>query len=233
MYRAFGSITRVESGDRKALFVASTEARDRHNSIVKIEAWKKRLQRFNDNGIIAYQHHVSSGWFDANPYDPDYIIGTGHAYIEGDKLMCEVKFQKGETNPLAQKIWDKIQEDVLKGTYKKFPHTTCAVYEMTISTRQYEKITRMIHLFQKKDRNTIYNLLGVLGVAFKEPFEPHGSYFCSQFVAEILHRAGVRLWDKLPALVEPDDFRRSDQTTLIYEGLLTDYEPVLIRRKAE
>ncbi|MBM7579385.1 hypothetical protein [Jeotgalibacillus terrae] len=155
-----------------------------------------------------------------------------HSSLSLDKELIQL-YSFGRKNPNNPFNGGFVQEDVLKGTYKKFPHTTCAVYEMTITTRQYEKIKRMIRLFQKKDRNTIYNLLGVLGVAFKEPFEPHGSYFCSQFVAEILHRAGMRLWDKLPALVEPDDFRRSDQTTLIYEGLLTDYEPVLIRRKAE
>lgn len=81
----------------------------------------------------------------------------------------------------------------------------------------------MIALFQKNNKKTIYNLLGVFGVAVKAPFEPKGSYFCSQFVAEILHRAGIRFWPKLPSLVEPNDFRTILSSYLVYEGLLQEY----------
>jgi len=115
--RAFGSLTTKavgEDGVRTALFVASTEARDRHNTIITLDAWSKRLQRFNDNGIIAYQHHTSAGWMESTPFDPDYIIGTGRAYIEGKSLMCEVTFEKSETNPLADKIWNKVEAGILK-----------------------------------------------------------------------------------------------------------------------
>lgn len=119
-----------------------------------------------------------------------------------------------------------VQEDVVAGTYKKYPKTTCAIYEIPITERQFEKILRMLELFKKNDQKTIYNLLGIFGLAVKAPFEPQGSYFCSQFVAEILHRAGVRLWSKLPSLIEPNDFREAEEARLVYEGLLTDYEPI-------
>lgn len=115
--RAFGQLSTKavgEDGARTALFIASTEARDRHNSIIKIAAWSKRLQRFNDNGIIAYQHHTSSSWLELTPFDPDYIIGTGRAYIEGDKLMCEVMLEKSDTNAIADKVWNKIEAGILK-----------------------------------------------------------------------------------------------------------------------
>lgn len=115
--RAFGSLTKKEvraDGARTALFVASTEARDRHSSIILIEAWQKRLNRFNDNGIIAYQHETSRDWFDGQPFNPDYIIGTGRAYIEGDQLMCEVTLEKSDTNPIADKVWNKIESGILK-----------------------------------------------------------------------------------------------------------------------
>jgi hypothetical protein len=45
-------------------------------------------------------------------------------------------------------------------------------------------------------------------------------------VAEILQRSGIKLWNKLPALVTPDDFRQSDRLKLVYEGKLSDYKPV-------
>ena len=125
LYRAFGSIVTkaTDDGVRRATFIASTEARDRHNSIIMLPAWKKRLARFNSNGIIAYQHHTSSGWLELTPFNPDYIIGTGRAYIEGENLMCEVIFENSETNPLAQKIWNKVEAGILKAMSVGFiPH---------------------------------------------------------------------------------------------------------------
>lgn len=125
IYRSFGLIETkaVNDGERKALFVASTEARDRHNSIIMIDAWKKRLKRFNDNGIIAYMHHTSSGWLELTPFNPDYIIGSGRVYIEGNKLMCEVIFENSATNDLAQKIWNKVDAGILKAMSVGFiPH---------------------------------------------------------------------------------------------------------------
>lgn len=124
--RVYGSLTNKavsEDGARTALFIASTEARDRHNSIIYLEAWKKRLSRFNDNGIIAWMHETSRDIFDAQAFDPDNIIGTGRAYIEGDKLMCEVTFEKSDTNPRADKVWNKIEAGILKAMSVGFiPH---------------------------------------------------------------------------------------------------------------
>ena len=150
-----------------------------------------------------------------------------HSSLSLDKDLIQLYSfgRKKPNNPFKAGF---VQEDVLNGTYKKYPKTTCAIYEVQVSPRQYQKIERMIALFQKNNKKTIYNLLGVFGVAVKAPFEPQGSYFCSQFVAEILHRAGIRFWPKLPSLVEPDDFRRVLKPHLIYEGVLADY--VQLRR---
>lgn len=65
-----------------------------------------------------------------------------------------------------------------------------------------------------------------MGVSFNEPIEFSNSYFCSQFVAEILNRSGIKLWDKLAALVTPDDFRNNDRLELIYEGKLFEFETI-------
>jgi hypothetical protein len=85
---------------------------------------------------------------------------------------------------------------------------------------------RVLNVFIKQNKKYLYNLLGVLGVFLNEPIESSNSYFCSQFVSEILHRSGIKLWDKLPALVTLDDFRRNDKLHLVYEGKLFDYDPI-------
>ena len=83
---------------------------------------------------------------------------------------------------------------------------------------------RVLHIFIRSRQKYMYNLLGVIGITLKEPVEFSNSYFCSQFVAEILQRSGIKLWDKLPALVTPDDFRQCEQLKLVYEGMLRNYK---------
>ncbi|MDG5786162.1 hypothetical protein QA612_01570 [Evansella sp. AB-P1] len=145
-----------------------------------------------------------------------------HSSISFDKELKEL-YSFGRKNPRNPLYGGFIKEDIFNGTYKLYPQTTCAVYELIVTERQIEKMRRIILLFEKNKDRMIYNLFGVIGVAFKEPLEPWGSYFCSQFVSELLERSGIRLWDKIPALVTPDDFRRSDKIALIYEGPLLAY----------
>ncbi|OMF79307.1 hypothetical protein [Paenibacillus glucanolyticus] len=146
-----------------------------------------------------------------------------HASISFNRELSEL-YSFGRKNPNNPLNGGFVKEDLRTGTFSKYPNTTCVIYELRVSERDIEKMKRVLQAFIRKDKKYFYNILGVLGIALKEPIEFSNSYFCSQFVAEILHRSGVRLWDKLPALVTPDDFRQSERLDLIYEGKLCEYE---------
>ncbi|ANA80071.1 hypothetical protein PVOR_01220 [Paenibacillus vortex V453] len=146
-----------------------------------------------------------------------------HASISFNRELSEL-YSFGRKNPNNPLNGGFVKEDLRTGTFSKYPNTTCVIYELRVSERDIEKMKRVLQAFIRKDKKYFYNILGVLGIALKEPIEFSNSYFCSQFVAEILHRSGVRLWDKLPALVTPDDFRQSERLNLIYEGKLSEYE---------
>lgn len=94
--------------------MASTEARDRHGTVIPISAW--RLDAFNSNPVIPYMHETSGDFWSGRAADPDYIIGYGRAWIEGKKLMVEIDFedQENDLNPLAEKIYRKV----LKGSIR-------------------------------------------------------------------------------------------------------------------
>jgi hypothetical protein len=134
--------------------------------------------------------------------------------------------RKRPSNPLNGGF---VREDVENGTYRRYPGTTCVLYKLKVTPREVVKMRRIIGVFQRKEKKWFYNLLGVIGVSINEPVEIDSSYFCSQFVSDVLHRSGIRLWDKLPSLVTPDDFRQSDRLEWVYEGRLYDYEPVKLR----
>ena len=114
LLRAFGLIERAGEDGRKMTFIASTEARDRHGTVIPIDAW--RLDNFNKNPIIAYMHETSGDFWSGRPADPDYILGPGKAWIEKSKLMVEIDFedQENDLNPLAEKIYRKLKKGSIR-----------------------------------------------------------------------------------------------------------------------
>lgn len=153
-----------------------------------------------------------------------------HASISFDTELNEL-YSFGRKKPHNPIYGGFVREDVLNGTYKHFPKTTCAIYQLPVDERTIEKMRRIINRFEKNKEKYSYNLMGLFGIALKEPIEPGASYFCSQFVADILKRSGIKLWSKIPSLVEPEDFRKSDKLSLIYEGKLNEYPPVIKRKQ--
>lgn len=147
-----------------------------------------------------------------------------HASISFNRELSEL-YSFGRKHPSNPLNGGFVKEDIKTGTFSKYPNTTCVIYELQVSDREIEKMKRVLQLFIRRRNKYLYNILGVIGIALKEPVEFSNSYFCSQFVAEILERSGIKLWNKLPALVTPDDFRQSGQLHLIYEGKLSEYEP--------
>lgn len=147
-----------------------------------------------------------------------------HASISFDRELTEL-YSFGRKHPSNPLNGGFVKEDIQTGTYSKYPNTTCVIYELQVSEREVEKMKRVLHIFIRSRQKYMYNLLGVLGITLKEPVEFSNSYFCSQFVAEILQRSGIKLWNKLPALVTPDDFRQCEQLKLVYEGRLREYKP--------
>ncbi|GAB6928372.1 hypothetical protein JCM10914A_23550 [Paenibacillus sp. JCM 10914] len=147
-----------------------------------------------------------------------------HASISFKRDLSEM-YSFGRKNPNNPLNGGFVREDIQTGTFSKYPDTTCVIYELQVTPREAEKMKRVLQIFIQRRNKYLYNILGVIGVAIKEPVEFSNSYFCSQFVAEILERSGIKLWNKLPALVTPDDFRQSDQLELIYEGKLNEYKP--------
>lgn len=149
-----------------------------------------------------------------------------HASISFNRDLSEM-YSFGRKHPNNPLNGGFVKEDIKTGTFSKYPETTCVIYELQVSEREIVKMKRVLQIFIRSDRKYLYNILGVIGIALKEPVEFSNSYFCSQFVAEILQRSGIKIWNKLPALVTPDDFRQSDRLHLIYEGKLSEYEPEL------
>lgn len=123
MKRTFGYIRKVSDDveeTRTIEFIASDESRDSHGTVLPVDKWD--LERFNNNGIIGYQHNVYGDMCGND--DPDRVIGVGKARIEDGKLIVSVTFEPAELNQLAEKIFRKLLLGTLKAVSVGFAPTT-------------------------------------------------------------------------------------------------------------
>lgn len=117
-----------------------------------------------------------------------------------------------------------VEEDIINGTYARFPNTKCALYSVDISAESYENLLKELERFKESKDRYKYNLIGLLGYMMNRPIDREYRYFCSQFVSEVLNNSGVRLIDKPSNLTAPGDFRKCRDLDLVYEGDLKKYK---------
>lgn len=87
-------------------FVFSDETRDSYGTVLSVDGWD--LSQFNRMGVALYNHSSYGG-------DPDNVIGTARAWVEGKKLLGEITFESAEINPKAEKVFQKVLAGTLKG----------------------------------------------------------------------------------------------------------------------
>lgn len=149
-----------------------------------------------------------------------------HVSIAFDISLREV-YSFGRKHPRNPLYGGFVKEDVYYGTYRYFPKTTCMLFRLEVSTEEWRRIRRVVSNFQNKQQFYRYNFIGLFGIVVNYPVEFKNAYFCSQFVAEVLKRSGINLWNKPSALVTPNDFLNQETFKLIYEGNLYDF-PLLL-----
>ena len=91
--------------NREAEFVISTEAEDTYGTVFKISGWD--LKRYEQNPVVFYAHKSYSD-------NPDMLIGNSTVRIEDNQLIAIVRFESAEINPVAEKVWQKIQAGTLR-----------------------------------------------------------------------------------------------------------------------
>lgn len=145
-----------------------------------------------------------------------------HVSIAFDEDLNEL-YSFGRLRPSNPIFAGFVKEDIVNGTYARFPETTCALYSLDIDKVQYRRLKRELKKFTVSEHKHGYNLIGLVGVMVNYPIERKYNYFCSQFVSSILNNSGIRLIDKPTALTSPRDFRECNELNLVYEGNLQSY----------
>ena len=98
--------------ERTREFIISTERKDSHGTIIKMDGWQ--LEDYNRSGAFYYQHQTTGGFLtDANP---DNALGPATATKQGGKLIGVGKFEPRDINPLAEKILGKVDFGTMRAT---------------------------------------------------------------------------------------------------------------------
>ncbi|NMA94492.1 MAG: hypothetical protein GX974_00450 [Clostridiales bacterium] len=146
-----------------------------------------------------------------------------HVSIALDIELTEL-YSFGRLRPYNPIYGGFVREDIIYGTYGRFPQTSCALYSLTIDEYEYIRLKEELYNFVANSTMYRYNFLGLFGIMIGIPIQRSHKYFCSQFVATLLVNCGVDLFHKSPALVSPMDFRKCSKLNLIYEGNLRAYK---------
>lgn len=104
-----GQVKAYMDNSRTVRFVISDESVDRHNSVIRSEAWN--LDAFKNNPVAGWGHDIYGGW---RAPDPDNIIGTwSNLKIDNKELLGDLTFEDADTNPKAEKIFKKVKNGTL------------------------------------------------------------------------------------------------------------------------
>lgn len=116
-----------------------------------------------------------------------------------------------------------VEESIYKGTFKRFSNTQCMVLRFEVEQKEYALLQQNLNMFVDEMSAYNYNFIGLVGAAFNVKVPRKKAYFCSEFVAELLYRSNLNIWDRPPHLVRPYDFGEDSRFEVVYEGLLSDY----------
>ncbi len=145
-----------------------------------------------------------------------------HVSLAFDHQLKDI-YSFGRLKPNNPVIGGFVKEDIEFGTCKKFPKTKCALYSLKITEEQYWSIVNELERFKSQSKKYNYNLLGVITAMFHYPMSREYSYFCSQFVSELLLKSGVAITKKHPGLTSPMDIMGNKNLEFVYSGYLKDY----------
>ena len=94
----------INEAERTIDFVISSEAVDTYETVFKSNGWL--LDRYETNPIVCFNH---------NHTDADSVIGTSVVFIEDGLVIGRAKFEAAENNPLAEKIFNKVKNGIIRG----------------------------------------------------------------------------------------------------------------------
>ncbi len=126
----------------------------------------------------------------------------------------------GRLNPKTPIFAGFVEENVNQGLYEIKSNTSCRVYSLNITNEQYDKLTDNIKSVSDNRDKYDYDVKALMHLRQKQR---DYKYVCSNFVADMLEKSDINIFDKPSFEVLPKDFYDQQDLVLEYEGLLSKY----------
>lgn len=130
----------------------------------------------------------------------------------------------GRKHPYNPFFGGFVKESAEYGTLKRFSQTKIIVLKTPLTNTEYEKLSRLIDFMSKNQKSYKYNYLGLLLAALKIHLRLNRSYYCSEFVRDILVKYKVKGAEGLNEIIHPMDFLQLPDYEIIYKGKLHSYK---------
>ena len=104
----------------------------------------------------------------------------------------------------------------------------CALYEIPVSEKMYERVKKHLLSFVERKADLRYTKLGVALALCKIRHKFEDQYFCSQFVSEVLQDCDIIPQRKHSSLFMPRDFSKQKELRLVFQGMLTSLPAIAI-----
>lgn len=116
-----------------------------------------------------------------------------------------------------------VVESKNRGFFKVYNDADISVLKFRVTKEEWERVREEISEFEVHDRSYKYNMLGLISCGLGRPFALKNSFFCSQFVADMLDKADVYHFGKDTRLVKPHEFLKIEGATVAYRGKIGNY----------
>ena len=144
-----------------------------------------------------------------------------HVVLSMDEELEEA-YSVGRRNPAIPILAGFEKEDVRK-IERQFPSAQYKIVSLDCTKEQKMQLAQQVQECYQKRFQYHYCVLGLPMILLNIPFYQKNHYTCSSFTANILQKNGIALFDKHFSLVTPRDFYELEQTTVVYEGSLHNF----------
>lgn len=94
--------------------------------------------------------------------------------------------------------------------------------ELDVTPKEYDRLKAEIRWFIHRHEEMKFNTVGLYLNAIGITINRKNAFFCSQFVAYVLERSGIKLFNKNYGLVRPSDFLVHPDTRETHGGKVSD-----------
>lgn len=148
----------------------------------------------------------------------DQYTHVSISFEESLQPMYSSSRKNGETLFPAGPCMERFDRGYLKNN----PQIPCALYELNVSDEIYYAAKAEAEQIIASADEYGFNIIGLILCGMNISYHCRGSYFCSQFVGEILHKSQAVKLPKDTALMRPSDYMSIPELACRFTGRLQE-----------